>query len=308
MKAIVATKYGSTKYLQLLEIDKPTPKDNEILVKIYASTVTSGDVTIRKLKFPVYPIFLLFARVFFGMKNLRKKVLGHEVAGEIEEIGNDVEKFKVGDQIFGSTTGLTGGGHAEYICLPEDGLVSLKPSTMTYNEAAAVPIGGMTALQILKKANIQKGQKVLIYGASGSVGTFAVQISKHYRAEVTGVCSITNLEMVSSLGVNQVIDYTKNDFTKNGETYDVIFDAVGKISKSSSKKSLAKNGIYLSVQSSTKEELEDLIFLKELVEQAKLVSVIDSQYPLEQTAEAHRYVEKGHKSGNLVITVVQTDD
>jgi len=300
MKAVFCPKSGPPEVLVLKEVEKPIPKPNEILVKVFASSVIRGDVNLRKIpRFVLIPLGMLF-----GFKPM--KITGVEFAGEVEGIGNAVTEFRKGDKVFGTTTGLAFGGNAEYVCVPEKrktGVVIKIPANISYPEAAVIPVGGMTALHILRKANLSKHQKVLVYGASGSVGTYAVQLAKYFGADVTGVCSTNNLELVKSLGANNVIDYTKEDFTKYGIVYDVIFDAVGKITKLQCKSILSKNGFYLSVKYPTKEKTEYLNFLKELFEAGKLKPVIDRQYTLDQIVEAHTYIEKGHKKGNVVIII-----
>jgi NADPH:quinone reductase-like Zn-dependent oxidoreductase len=302
MKAIVCTKGGPPDVLQLRELDKPAPKANEVLIRIHAATVTAGDVNLRGMTFPASVVFWLFAPLM-GVKRPRQGIPGSELAGEIEALGSDVKSFAPGDAVFGSSTHFA--ANAEYICLPEDGVLVIKPANMTYDQAAAVPYGGLTALHFLRQAKVQSGQKALIYGASGSVGTYAVQLAKHFRAEVTGVCSTTNLDMVRSLGADHVIDYTRVDFTATGDLYDVIFDAVGKASAAKCRTALAPDGTYVSTSKGlARNRAQDLAFLRELIEAGKLKAVIDRRYPLEQVADAHRYVEKGHKKGNVAITVV----
>ena len=332
MKAIIWTRYGPPEVLELRDIEKPVPKDNEILIKIYATTVTAGDCEMRSLKFPIYlNVAMRLWRGFFKPKE--NTIMGTELAGEIEAVGVDVKQFKEGDQVFGAA-GMGFGANAEYICLPEEpgemeGGVARKPSNMSYEEAATVPFGGRDALHFLRLGNIQSGQRILINGAGGSIGTFAIQLAKHFGAEVTAIDSTAKLDMLRSIGADHVIDYTKEDFTKNGQVYDVIFDVVGTVSFSRSAKSIKPDGTYLLanpirgqmlrgpwtrmrsnkkvIMETASGTIEDLIFLRDLIEAGKLKTIIDRTYPLEQIVEAHRFVEKGGKLGNVVITVEHDD-
>jgi NADPH:quinone reductase-like Zn-dependent oxidoreductase len=321
MKAVLYEKYGSPDVLHLEDIEKPTPKDNEVLIKVFASSVTKYDCWARSSTAP--PGFGLLSRLTSGIRKPKQPILGTELAGEIESAGKTVKRFKKGDQVFAFLMNL--GAYAEYVCMPEDGFIAHKPTNMTFEEAAAVPQGALTALYFLRKANIQGGQKVLIFGASGGIGTYAVQLAKYFGAEVTGVCSTPKLEYIRSLGADRVIAYTKEDFTNNVRTYDIIFDTVGKTSISRSISSLKENGCYIFAtfgllmlvqvlwllrKSSKKaiigvleERSEDLIFLKELIEAGKIKPVIDRRFQLEQVAEAHRYVETGNKKGSVILTV-----
>ena len=304
MKAVVYEKYGPPEVLQIKEVEKPTPKDNEVLIKIIATTLHRGDVRMRSIDVPGSLVEKIMGRLILGITGPRRKILGMELSGEIESIGKNITSFKEGDQVFASTyEGLRFGAHAEYICLPEDSLIALKPVNMTHEEAAPVPSSGLAALIYLRDTGkIQTRKKVLINGASGSLGTYGVQIAKYYGAEVTGVCSTANVEMVKSLGADHVIDYTKEDFTEGEEKYDLIFDAVSKSSKAKCQKVLNPGGDYIQTSGPNPKQA-DLVFLKELVEAGKLISVIDRRYPFDQIIEAHRYVEKGHKKGNVIITM-----
>lgn len=327
MKAMVWTKYGPPDVLQLKEVEKPVPRDNEVLIRIHATTVETGDCELRR--YEMHNKIVLPMRLYFGLlRPTRVKILGQQLAGVIESVGKEVTLFKPGDQVFAPTE-MSFGAYAEYLCLPSTHAIAIKPVNMNYEEAATVSVGGLNALHFFRKANVQRGQKVLIYGTSGSIGTFAVQLAKVFGAEVTGVCSTAKIALVKSLGADNVIDYTNEDFSESGEAYDVIFDTIGKSPFSASIKALTKNGCYLqanptvsqmvrglwtSMTSSKKVmfefaayRVEDLNYLKSLIEAGKLKSVIDRCYPLEQTAEAHRYVEEGHKKGNVVITLGTTD-
>lgn len=302
MKAMVCTKYGKPDVLQLQEVEKPIPKENEILIKIYATTVTSGDCRVRSFNSPL--LLWLPMRIVLGLRKPRKSILGVELAGEVEDVGKNVTRFKKGDQLF-AMTGMKFGGYAEYICLPEKGTIAVKPENVTYEEAASISFGGTTALHFFRKGTVQTGQKVLIYGASGAVGTAAVQLANYYGAEVTGVCSAKNRELVKSLGADHVIDYQNENFTEKQERYDLIFDAVGKITKNQCKTALALNGRFVSVegQGIAKVQTKDLLLLKKLMEEGQIQSVIDRCYSLEQVPAAHEYVETGHKIGSVVVTL-----
>ncbi len=324
MKAIVYTKYGPPDVIQLKEVAKPAPKNNEVLIKIHATTVTSADWRVRSLTIPVG--FGLIARLVLGVLRPRQPILGSELAGEVESVGKDVNTFEVGDQVF-AFSGANMGCHVEYKCMPEDGAVVMKPANLTYDEAAAISFGGTTALDFFRRANLQNGEKMLINGASGAVGTAAVQLARYFGANVTGVCSTTNVELVRSLGANYVIDYTKEDFTENDETYDIIVDTAGSAPFSRSKDSLKERGrlllvsgglpdmlwmLWVSMMSSKKiiagpaaERVEDVCFLAKLAEEGEFKPVIDRRYPFEQIAEAHSYVDTGRKKGNVVITLEQ---
>ena len=326
MKAIVYERYGPPEVLELREVAKPTPKDNEVLIKTYATTVTTGDWRVRSLNVPVG--FGLIGRLVLGVSRPRQPILGTELAGEIELVGKDVKKFKTGDQVF-AFSGASMGCHAEYKCMPEDGAVALKPANLTYDEAAAISFGGTTALNFFRRGKLQSGEKVLVNGASGGVGTAAVQLARHFGAAVTGVCSTANVELVRSLGANHVIDYTKEDFTRNGENYDVIVDIAGTAPFSRSKGSLKEGGRlllvlgglpdmlqipWISLTSNKRviagpaaERAEDLRFLAKLAEAGEFKPVIDRRYPFEQIVEGHRYVDTGHKKGNVVITLAHNN-
>ena len=337
MKAVLYTEYGPPEVLQLKEVEKPAPKEDEVLIRIYAASVGYGDLVARNFKnissdqfnMP-YPLWLM-SKIVFGLSTPKITILGSEFAGEVEAVGKDVRLFKAGDQIFGYP-GQSMGAYAEYLCLPEDGVLAIKPANMSYEQAAVVPMGAIMALHLLReKGNIQPGQKVLVNGASGGIGSAAVQIAKHhFRAEVTGVCGTPRLEFVKSLGADQVIDYTEEDFTQSGESYDLIFDILGKSSFSRCKNSLKENGrllyasfkmkqlfqmLWTSIAGSKKVicavapgSTEDLASVKELIEAGKIKAIIDRSFPLEQAAEAHRYVEEGHKRGHVVITVAHNNN
>ncbi|MBC8059182.1 MAG: NAD(P)-dependent alcohol dehydrogenase [Clostridiaceae bacterium] len=309
MKAIVCTKYGPPEVLRLKEVEKPTPKHNEVCIKIYATAVTASDIFIRGSQMPIQ--FWLPMRLSIGLTKPRKSIIGLVLAGEIESVGKDIKRFKTGDQVYG-VTGFGLGAYAEYKCMKEidstHGCLALKPTTITYEEATAAVYGGLLALQYIEKGNIQRGQKVLIYGASGTSGTIAVQLAKYYGAETIGVCSTTNLELVKSLGADKVMDYTKEDSINLIEHYDFILDAVGKVKtsklKNECKKALSPNGKYISIDDGRLElKSERLVKLKELIDTGSIKPVIDRTYQLEQIVEAHEYVGKGHKKGGVAITV-----
>lgn len=305
MKAVRYQNYGPPEVLKLVSMEKPNPKDNEILVNVHATSVTSGDVRLRSSDFP--PLFWIPARLIFGLFKPKKKILGHEFAGVVVEKGKDVKEFQIGDAVFGTTTLLAQGSHAEYVCIPErwkNGVIALKPTNLDFNSAAVLPIGSMTALFLLEKAQAKEGQKILIYGASGSVGSYAIQIAKSKGLEVTAVCSGRNSEMVKSLGAKDTIDYTQQEYSTLDQKYDIVFDAVGKTTKRIAKKVLLPTGHFVSIKMMTKEKKNHLLEIKKQVEDGEIVPFIDRTFPLEEIVEAHHYVDTGRKRGNIVVTVI----
>jgi len=306
MKAVEYSKTGPPEVLQIVDVERPTPGDDEILVRVHATTVTAGDVNLRSFKHPT--LFWLSMRVLYGRKRPRRAIPGTEFAGDIEAAGKNVTLFRTGDPVFGST-GLSFGANAEYVCLPDSGVVARMPAGLSYQEAAAIPVGALTALFFLRKGNIQSGQRVLVNGASGGVGVFAIQLARHFGAEVAGLCSANNLKLVKSLGAGQAIDYTSEDFTRGAARYDLIFDAVGKTSRADCKNVLAPDGSFVTVKAGlAQDSAADLRFLRELFETGELGPVIDRRYPLDQIVEAHRYVEAGHKKGSVVITMEHSSE
>ncbi|MCP4602486.1 MAG: NAD(P)-dependent alcohol dehydrogenase [Proteobacteria bacterium] len=313
MKAVICTGYGPPEVLKFGEVEKPTPKGGEILIKVLATSCHVGDTRIRKCDIPL--LYYIPYRIFIGITKPKKgkNILGMECAGRVEAVGKDVTRLKPGDPVF-ALTGFSFGAYAEYRCLPDKpkkgteeraGMVAMKPKNMSYEEAATVPGGGLTALAAMRKLKLQPGEELLIYGASGSLGVFSIQIAKHFGAKVTGVCSTANLEMVKSLGADEVIDYTKGDFAAGGKSYDAIYDAVYKLPGARFKKLLKKGGHFVNSHESLGIRMEDLDFLRELIEKGDLKTFIDKTYPLEEIVKAHRYVDKGHKKGNVAITVAQ---
>jgi len=297
MRAVVLPRPGSADVLELRELEIPTPADHEVLVRVRAATVTRGDVALRRVPLLMWPLLRL------GMGLRRKRILGHEFAGEVEAVGSGVKRFRPGDAVFGTTTGMAGGSHAEYVCVPADGALAAKPPNVAFEEAAAVPVGAMTALRLLGDAGVTAGTRVLVHGASGSVGTFAVQLAHHEGAVVTAVCSTANVELVASLGADAVIDYSTTDFSAGGGAYDVVIDAAGKTSRGRARAALDDGGRFVSVRSAARERSADMVHIARLLEQGAIRPVIVRSYPLERIREAHRYVESGHKVGDVVITL-----
>lgn len=297
MRAVVLPRPGSADVLELRDVKKPVPADHEVLVRIYAATVTRGDVALRRVPRLTWPLL----RIGMGLR--RKRILGHEFAGSVEAVGRDVTRFRPGDPVFGTTTGLASGSHAEYVCVPADGVLTAKPPNVTFVAAAATPVGAMTAFRLLRDADVTRGTRLLVHGGSGSVGTFAVQLAHHRGAVVTAVCSTANVDLVASLGAATVIDYTVTDYAAGDADYDVVVDAAGKTSRNRARSVLADGGRFVSVRSYASERAADLEHIAALLEQGAIKPVIDRYYPLERMAEAHRYVERGHKVGNVVITL-----
>jgi NADPH:quinone reductase-like Zn-dependent oxidoreductase len=297
MRAVVLPRPGSADVLELLELPVPTPAEREVLVRVRAATVTRGDVALRRVPRLMWPVLRL------GMGLRPKRILGHEFAGEVEAVGGGVTRFSPGDAVFGTTTGLAGGSHAEFVCVPDGGVLTAKPSNITFEEAAAVPVGAMTALRLLREAGVTAGTRVLVHGASGSVGTFAVQLARHVGAVITGVSSTANVDLVASLGATTVIDYTTTDYAAGDVVYDVVMDAAGRTSRDQARPVLANNGRFVSVRSAAGERAADLVHISGLLEEGAIRPVMDRSYPLERIREAHRYVEGGHKVGNVVITL-----